>query len=217
MRYFLGIFAIACVLTVVIAGPRGSLSRERPFEIWNDMDNQLKLRPQSTSGFRNWQDGRSSRPWVEGSVPRQNPIRVGDAEVYPFQDHPVVTGRETGATNYVELNPFPVTEQFMARGRERYQIFCAPCHGATGDGNGVLKKYGHGAIAPLTDELRVRAPDGYLYHVIRSGSPSGLMGPYGAQVPIEDRWAIVAYVRALQLARLGQPEDLPEAQRASLK
>jgi cytochrome c len=63
-----------------------------------------------------------------------------------FEDHPVITGRESGKTNYVELNPLPVTEKFMARGQERYEIYCAPCHGAAGDGNGVVKKFGHGAI-----------------------------------------------------------------------
>ncbi len=217
MRYFLAIFFATCVLVFLIAGRRGDISRKPPIQIWNDMDEQIKLRPQSVSGFQNWEDGRASRPWVEGTVPRMNPIRVGDNEVvYGFEDHPVVTGRETGTTNFVEVNPLPVTEALMARGRERYTIHCAPCHGATGDGSGVVRRYGHGAIAPLTDEARVRAPDGYLYHVIRAGSPSGLMLPYGPQVGIEDRWAIVAYVRALQLARMGLPDDLPESMRAQL-
>lgn len=217
MRYFLALFVVTCVLVVAVAGRRGDTSRRPPIEIWNDMDRQLKLRPQAVAGHPAWEDGRTSRRWVAGTVPRLEPIKVGGKEIHAFEDHPVVTGRETGKTNYVELNPLPVTEKFMARGKERYDIFCTPCHGPTGDGNGVLKKYGHGAIASLTDELRVKHPDGYLYHVIQAGSPSGLMGPYGAQVDPEDRWAIVAYVRALQLARLGKPDDLPEPMRASLK
>lgn len=217
MRYFLALFAVLCALVVLIAGRRGDLSRKPPVEIWNDMDRQLKLRPQAPAGFANWDDGRASRPWVDGTVPRLAPVRIAGREIHRFEDHPAITGRDSGVTNYVETSPFPVTERLMARGKERYDIFCLPCHGATGDGNGVVKKYGHGAIPALTDEARVKFPDGYLYHVIQVGSPSGLMGPYGSQIDVEDRWAIVAYVRALQLARLGRPEDLPEPLRASLK
>jgi len=217
MRYFLALFAVTCVLVVVVAGRRGDPSRRPPIEIWNDMDRQLKLRPQAAAGFAAWEDRRTSRPWVEGTVPRLAPVKLGDREIHRFEDHPVITGREPGKTNYVELNPLPVTEKLMARGRERYAIYCAPCHGAAGDGNGVVKRLGHGAVPALTDEIRVRHPDGYLYHVIVAGSPSGLMKPYASQVDPEDRWAIIAYVRALQLARLGVPEDLPEALRASLK
>jgi mono/diheme cytochrome c family protein len=217
MRYFLGLFVVACVLVVAVAGRRGDPSRLPPIEVWSDMDRQLKLRPQAPGTFPGWEDGRTSRRWVEGTVPRLEPIRLGDREVARFEDHPVNTGHETGATNWVELNPMPISERLMARGRERYEIYCTPCHGSAGDGNGVVKKYGHGAIPALTDELRVRHPDGYLFHVIQIGSPSGLMKGYGAQVPAEDRWAIVAYVRALQLARLGSEEDLPAALRATLK
>lgn len=217
MRYFLGLFVVACILVVAVAGRRGDTTRRPPLEIWADMDHQLKLRPQGAAGFDGWEDGRTSRRWVQGTVPRRTPVRVGGREILRFEDHPVITGREPGKTNHVELNPMPVTEQLMARGRERYDIYCLPCHGAAGDGNGVVKKYGHGAIPALTDEARVKFPDGYLYQVIQNGSPSGLMRPYGDKLEVEDRWAVVAYVRALQLARLGRPEDLPEPLRASLK
>lgn len=218
MRYFLALFVVGCALVVLIAGRRGDLSRRPPVEIWNDMDRQLKLRPETASGFEGWTDHRSSRRWVEGTVPRLAPVHLGDgAEVYHYEDHPVMTGRVTGQTNHVEVNPLPVTEAFMARGKQRFDIYCAPCHGEAGDGNGVVKKFGHGAIPALTDETRVRFPDGYIYQVIRNGSPSGLMGPYGTQIDVEDRWAIVAYLRALQLARLGRPEDLPEPLRASIQ
>ncbi len=217
MRYFLGLFAVTCVLVIVIAGPRGVASRKPPIEIWNDMDRQLKLRPQAVAGFPGWQDARTSRPWVEGTVPRREAVNVRGTEVQRFEDHPVITGRESGKTNFVDNLPLPVTEQLMARGQERYNIYCAPCHGAAGDGNGVVKKFGHGAVPALTDELRVKQPDGYLFWVIQNGSPAGLMGSYAAQIDPEDRWAVIAYVRALQLARLGKPEDLPEPLRATLK
>lgn len=217
MRYFLALFVVGIVLVVAVAGRRGDVSRKPPIEVWNDMDRQLKLRPQAVSAFSEWNDGRSSRPWVAGTVPRLQGVKLGDREIGRFEDHPVITGREVGKTNWVDVNPLPITEKLMERGRERYGIHCTPCHGSTGDGNGVVKKYGHGAIPALVDELRVRHPDGYLYHIIEAGSPSGLMLPYAAQIAPEDRWAIVAYVRALQLARLGRPEDLPESVRASLK
>jgi hypothetical protein len=217
MRYFLALFVVGCAVVVLVAGRRGDLSRRPPIEIWNDMDRQLKLRPQALSGFENWEDARTSRRWVPGTMPRLRPVKVAGREVHRFEDHPVITGRETGKTNHVELNPMPVSESLMARGRERYEIYCAPCHGAAGDGNGVVKKYGHAAIPALTDEVRVRHPDGYVYQVIEAGSPSGLMLPYGDKLEVEDRWAVVAYVRALQLARLGKPEDLPDPLRASLK
>lgn len=217
MRYFLGLFVVTCVLVVAVAGRRGDASRRPPIEIWNDMDRQLKLRPQAPAAFGGWEDGRSSRSWVKGTVPRLQPVKLGGREIHRFEDHPVITGQEVGKTNYVETNPMPITEKMMARGQERFVIYCAPCHGAAGDGNGVLKKLGHGAVPALTDELRVKHPDGYLYKVIVGGSPSGLMLPYGDKLSVEDRWAVIAYVRALQLARLGKVDDLPEPMRAALK
>ncbi len=217
MRYFLALFLVTCVLVVTVAGRRGDSTRRTPIEIWNDMDRQLKLRPQAAAGFENWEDGRTSRQWVQGTVPRLQPVKVAGREIHRFEDNPVMTGRETGRTNFVELNPIPVTEKLMARGKDRFDIFCLPCHGAAGDGNGVVKKLGHGAIPALTDEIRVKHPDGYLFRVIQSGSPAGLMLPYGDKLEPEDRWAVIAYVRALQLARLGRVDDLPEPLRASLK
>lgn len=217
MRYFLALFTVTAVLVVLVAGRRGDATRRPPIEIWPDMDRQLKLRPQTAAGFANWEDGRSSRPWVQGTVPRLAPVKLGGKEIHRFEDQPVITGHEAGKTNYVDVSPMPVSEKLMSRGKERYEIYCAPCHGLVGDGNGVLKKLGHGAIASLVDETRVKHPDGYLFQVIEKGSPSGLMGPYGDKLDPEDRWAVIAYVRALQLAQLGKVEDLPEPLRASLK
>lgn len=217
MRYFLGLFVVTCVLVVAVAGRRGDATRRTPIEIWNDMDRQLKLRPQAPNAFEGWQDGRSSRAWVQGTVPRLQPVKLGTREILRFEEDPVITGQEKGKTNYVDISPMPVTEKTMARGQERFGIYCAPCHGGAGDGNGVLKRLGHGAVASLTDEIRVKHPDGYLYRVIVQGSPSGLMGPYGDRLSVEDRWAVISYIRALQLARLGKVEDLPETMREALK
>lgn len=101
----------------------------------------------------------------------------------------------------------------MARGRERYAISCLPCHGAQGDGNGITKKLGMAVVATLHDKRIVMMPDGELFHVIANGR--NLMGGYGQNITPQDRWAIIAYVRALQLSKLGRATDVPaEFQRA---
>jgi mono/diheme cytochrome c family protein len=204
MRYFLLILLLACVAVVSVAGLRGAKSRRPPLEIFPDMDRQLKLRPQTTDHLA--PDGRSSRPYVPGTIPRGA----------PYQDTPAHTGRLPGTTNFVATLPVPVTPVLLERGRNRYTIYCSPCHGAVGDGNGITKKIGAMAVvASLHDPRIVQLPDGEIFHVIGYGK--GLMQGYAGNLGIEDRWAIVAYVRALQLARLGTPEDAPAELRAQLK
>ena len=194
MRYFLLAFIIAVALVVGIAGSRGKLSRKPPIEVIPDMDRQPKIRPQTPSAF--FADGRSSRLPVEGTVAR------GSA----FLDAPINTGLVTGTTNFVANNPIKVTPELMARGQNRYQIYCAPCHSPLGDGNGIIKQFGMATVVSLVDPRIVAMPDGEIFHVVTHGRKT--MGPYASQVEIEDRWAIVAYVRALQLSALGTQEDL---------
>ncbi len=217
MRYFLVGFLLLCVLVVSVAGFRGSISRRPPFEIFPDMDRQAKLRPQTLDSF--FSDGRSSRLPVAGTMARSVAYRLSSTDtnlvVYPFEDAPVNTGQVKGATNFVENIPFEITDQFIARGRQRFQINCAPCHGPLGDGNGVTKKLGMTTVANLHDPRIVRLPDGEVFYVITHGRNT--MFPYASQVTVEDRWAIIAYLRALQMSRLASLEDVPEAQRASLR
>jgi mono/diheme cytochrome c family protein len=194
MRYFLLSFIILVVLVVGIAGSRGKLSRKPPIEVFPDMDRQPKIRPQTPSSF--FADGRASRLPVTGTVAR------GSA----YLDAPVNTGLITGTTNFVANNPLQVTPQLMARGQQRYEIYCAPCHSSLGDGNGITKSFGMAVVANLHDPRIVQMTDGELFWVITNGR--NLMGPYASQIEIEDRWAIVAYLRALQLASLGSQEDL---------
>jgi hypothetical protein len=214
MRYFLIACLFAGVLVMSVAGLRGSKSRQPPLEIFPDMDRQLKLRPQTVDSF--FPDGRSSRLPVPGTIARSNPYRLSTADtnlvVYPFQDSPVNTGRVTGTTNFVETNPFEITPKLMARGRERFQINCSPCHGPLADGNGVTKKLGMATVADLHQPRIVQMADGEIFYVITNGRTT--MMPYGAQVPVEDRWAIIAYLRALQVSRLTTAEDVPAPQRA---
>ena len=135
--------------------------------------------------------------------------------MFPFEDVPFNTGRTTGTTNYVEVNPVPITAGLLKRGQQRYAISCAPCHGATADGNGITKKVGAMAVvANLHDKRIVEMTDGELFYVITHGR--NLMGAYGPNVPVDDRWAIIAYLRALQLSRLGTIDDVPQELRANL-
>lgn len=203
MRYFLLIFALCTVMVVAIAGRRGSISRRPPIELFPDMNRQPKLRPQVPNAF--FADGRSSRPPIPGTIAR------GDR----YEDLPANTGRTTGTTNFVEAIPVEVTAKLLDRGQQRFNINCSPCHGAQGDGNGVVKKLGLATVANLHDKRIVELTDGEIFNTISYGKNT--MGPYGANVTVDDRWAIIAYVRALQLSRLGAIDDVPESMRASLK
>jgi hypothetical protein len=214
MRYFLVIFGV-CILAVMgVLGKRGEHFRKPPLYIFPDMEWQLKLRPQKESSF--FTNGLSSQMPVAGAIPRSTPVKTAGGAVYPYEDSPVNTGQITGTTNFIENNPLPITLQFLQRGQQRFTINCSPCHGATAEGNGITKKIGAMAlVANLHDKRIAEMTDGELFFVISNGR--NLMGAYGANVTVEDRWAIVAYLRALQLARLGTIEDVPQELRASLK
>ena len=200
--------------TVGILGFQGSTMRKPPFELFPDMDRQAKLRPQEPNHF--FANGVSSQLPPAGTVARSQPIQTVNGEVYAFEDSPVNTGKISGTTNFVESNPLPVNEALLARGRDRFDIYCAPCHGRLGDGNGITKKIGvMPAVANLHDKRIVEMADGEIFNTITHGK--GLMGAAGPLVPTEDRWAIIAYVRALQLSWLGKTNDLPAAQSATLK
>ncbi len=203
MRYFLLIFGLVCLTVMAVLGKRGDLSRKPPLYIFPDMDWQPKQRPQTSSDF--FKDGLGSRLPVDGTVAR------GAA----YEDNPVNTGRLPGTTNFIENIPVPVTEQLMARGRDRYNISCAPCHGATGAGNGITTKLGMTTIRDLHLVTVVKLSDGDLFHVISNGR--GLMQGYAANLDINDRWAIVAYVRALQRSRLAVLDDVPAEDRGKFK
>jgi mono/diheme cytochrome c family protein len=212
MRYFLVIFAVCVLAVIAIAGKRGSFSRRTPIEVFPDMDRQLKLRPQEPNAF--FANGLSSQLPVEGTVARGKAIQTVNGPVLPFEDAPVNSGRITGTTNFVETNPLQVTATLLHRGQERFTIYCAPCHGAQADGNGVTKKLGMAVVANLHDKRIVTMPDGEIFNTVTHGK--NLMQSYAAQVPVEDRWAIIAYVRALQLSRLGAVDDLPAELRGKL-
>jgi mono/diheme cytochrome c family protein len=213
MRAFLLIFVV-CVLAVVgVAGRRGALSRKTPLYVFPDMRRQLKLRPQEPNAF--FANGVSSQLPVPGTMARGKPIQTAGGPVYPYEDSPVFTGCASGTTNFVENNPLVVNARLLERGRQRFTIYCSPCHGQEADGNGITRKLGAMAVvANLHDKRIVEMPDGEIFNTITFGK--NLMGAYGPNVPVEDRWAIVAYLRAVQLSWLGTTNDVPQELRGSL-
>jgi mono/diheme cytochrome c family protein len=164
------------------------------------MHDQPKYKAQAKSDF--FADARAGRPLVAGTVARG----------YLRDDTAAFTGREGGAL--VEVFPFPVTAAVMARGRERYDIFCAPCHGRTGWGDGLVVRRGYRRPPAFHDDRLREMAVGHFFSVISNGF--GAMPDYAQQVPPEDRWAIVAYLRALQRSHQGTLADVPAAERARL-
>jgi mono/diheme cytochrome c family protein len=110
--------------------------------------------------------------------------------------------------------PEPVTAELLARGQERFNINCAVCHGATGVGNGIVSQYGLNGVANLQQERLRNMPEGQIFNRITYGYNT--MGEYGQQVTVEDRWAIIAYIRALQRSQNAKLDDVPQPMRASL-
>jgi mono/diheme cytochrome c family protein len=204
MRYFLTLFILAVVGAVTVLGFRGDKSRKPPHmaEIFPDLNIQPKLRPQTVTKFGGFADGASSRPFPSGTIAQS----IGFNNNTAWEETPLNTGRD--AKGFVEVNPVPVTADLLKRGQERFNIYCQPCHGAQGDAaGGIVKKLGASTVANLQDQRIVRMNDGELFNTISNGK-STMMG-YAGQVPVPDRWAIVAYVRALQLSRLGFKDDVP--------
>jgi len=159
---------------------------------------QPRQNPLSRSDF--FTDQRSERAPVEGSVARGQ-LRE-DAYFY--------TGKL--ANNPGDYMPFPVTKEVLERGRERYNIYCAPCHSRLGDGNGFIPSRGFARKPPSFHDPRLRkAAVGYFYDVISNGF--GIMPDYASQIPPQDRWNIVAYIRALQLSQNATLSDVPQGQK----
>jgi mono/diheme cytochrome c family protein len=177
---WLGLTALSLAL-VTLAGCR------------QDMHNQPKYLPLRESDF--YADRRSARPIVEGTVAR------GDLQ----QDSYYYTGKVNGLPG--NEMPVPVTRELLDRGEERYNIYCSPCHSKLGDGNGMIVQRGFKQPPSYhIDRLR-QAPIGHFFDVISNGF--GAMSEYKAQVSVNDRWAIAAYIRALQLSQNATRADVP--------
>jgi mono/diheme cytochrome c family protein len=178
----------------LIAAASGAACRQ-------DMHDQPKYIPLRESAF--FSDDRSARPLVEGTVARG----------HLYDDELLYTGKTNGED--ATVFPFAVDARVMARGQERFNIYCAPCHGRTGQGDGMIVRRGY-RRPPSFHQDRLRgAPAGHFFDVITNGF--GAMPDYAAQIRAEDRWAIVAYVRALQLSEHATLADVPAADRGGIQ
>jgi mono/diheme cytochrome c family protein len=166
-----------------------------------DMHDQPKYEPYERSTF--FADQRSARPLVEGTVARGQ-LR---------NDERLYSGK-SGAVFAAEF-PLPVTAAVLRRGQDRYAIYCTPCHGALGYGDGMVVRRGYRQPATFHQDRLRQQPPGYYYDVITNGF--GAMPDYAAQVPVVDRWAIVAYLRVLQLSQNATLADVPESERGRLQ
>jgi hypothetical protein len=195
-------FAIALVTVLFLGCFRGTPSDRPPIHIIRDMFNQPRYNPQAESRF--FADSSDMRQPVPGTVPRS----------YLRSDSIYYYGMDSEG-NYIKQSPVPVTMELLERGRQRYNIYCSPCHSRLGDGKGIVVQRGY--IPPPTFHSdRIRGfPDGEIFDVISNGVRN--MPSYGSQVRPADRWAIVSYVRALQLSQHAPSEDVPEPIRGSLK
>ncbi len=185
------IFAGALALIVVIG--LGACSRRQA------MYKQEKSRPFGKSDF--FDDKRESRPLVPGTVPHHHQddhLNLGIVDGKPVTDF-----------------PFPITRKEIERGMNRYNIYCSPCHSRTGDGWGMVVQRGFKRPPAFTEARLKAAPVSHFFNVITNGI--GMMSGYGAQVKAEDRWAIIAYVRALQLSQDARISDVPSEERAKLE
>jgi mono/diheme cytochrome c family protein len=212
MRYLsLATFFIV-VLAVSILGFRGSLSTKPPLELISDMDHQAKYKPQAESPF--FADGRADRPLPAGVVPFGRSANSSDPTFLQSDDATYLGKNADGSW----LAGFPksvkVDARFMARGQDRFTIYCAPCHGALGDGNGITKQYGMGATPSYHDERLRTMAEGEIFNTITNGK--GNMLSQADKLAAEDRWAVIAYVRALQRAANGTAADVPPSHKAEL-
>jgi mono/diheme cytochrome c family protein len=225
LKYFFYTFVLLVVLVVSVAGFRGQKSTKPPFELFPDMDRQPKVKAQVPSNF--YADGRGNREPIAGTVPLgygmpQHKSVDGStgASESPYKQIKFSSGVSYSATGRFGNQwgtgmPMEVTPEVISRGQERFTISCKVCHGATGAGNGIAGKYGLVAIANLHQQRIRDMADGEIFNTITHGKNT-MMG-YGDKLSPEERWAVVAYVRALQLSQNCPPELVPAAVKAQIK
>jgi len=188
------------LLGVSLVGCQGMLSEKPPIHFNQNMDFQERFDAQEANAF--FEDGRAMRPPVNGTIARG----------FLKEDTAMWAGRDASGA-FVQDNPMTVDLALIERGRERYEIFCSVCHGLAGDGQGIIMTGNYGYVpAPTYHSDMVRSqPDGQIYDALTWGVRN--MPGYGSQIPVEDRWAIVAYIRALQRSQAAAPSDVPESER----
>ena len=211
LRYlFLGL-AIAVIGIITTAKWRGHHFSQPPFEIFPDMNYQDKVKDQQPSAF--FADGNSARLPIPGTVAMEMPAKNDYWATGKWDDThygngiPVHEARNGGRALAIDA-------ENMARGRERYTISCAVCHGAAGDGQGVVTKFGLTGVASYQDDRLRHASDGDIFGTISNGK--GQMLGYGYNITVDDRWRIVMYVRALQRSQNAPLADATPEEQANL-
>lgn len=229
LRAFFLIFFLIGVAVVSVLGFRGQRTTNAPIMIFPDMDYQAKVRPQAPLGF--FADGRGMRQPVKGTVPigyempnpqaasspgaplTPNPAGEQDRLAFSVGSDYQNTGKM--GTTWGTGIPLPVNAELMQRGEQRFNINCAICHGPTAAGNGIVKQYGMATIVSLLDERIRNMSDGEIFNTITHGKNT--MFGYGHNVTVNDRWAIIAYLRALQRSQNATPADVPPEARIELE
>lgn len=220
MRYAYFTLAFLVVLLVSVMGFRNMPATRPPIEVFPDMDHQPRYKPQAESAF--FADGRADRPGIPGTVPYGRGVGGSDSGTV-VQDPAFLRADEIHYTgknpdgSFVRGFPADVTVDgaFLQRGHQRYEIYCAPCHGSLGDGNGITKSYGMVATPTYHDDRLRNMADGEIFNTITHGKNT--MFPYADKLNAEERWAVIAYVRALQRAHHASLDDVPLDQRGGLK
>jgi len=210
MRIFYALFCFFCVAVVSFFGFRGIKSTQPPIYVFPDMDWQAKYKTQEENFF--FADHRDDRPIVPGSVPRGNALDVQAVftENYtylPDENPALFTGKNEDGSFYRGF-PLPITHRLMALGREKFNIFCAVCHHPLGSGDGVTKQYGMVATPSYHDDRLRQMAEGEIFNTITHGKNTML--PYADKLRPQERWAVIAYVRALQRAANATLQDVPQ-------
>jgi len=228
LRGFFVIFVLGAIALVAVFGFRGQKSTQPPTEVFPDMVRQPKVRAQAPLDF--YADGRGPRLPVAGTVPvgyEMPKLKSGDTLPGMTGDGPEEAHTRiafSAGTDYFNTGkmadqwgtgiPMPVTRDLMERGQQRFNITCAMCHGAAAAGNGITKQYGLATVVSLQDDRIRKMSDGEIFNTITNGKNT--MMPYGPNIVVADRWAIIAYLRALQRSQHATVSDVPEDRRAEL-
>ena len=222
LRAFFLISLLLTIAAVAVLGFRGEKTTNEPWELFPDMVRQMKVRAQSPLKF--FADGRGPRMPVNGTVPIGYEMPKGEAgapaTAVDSMPHGFSVGTDYVATGKMGNNwgtgiPVPVTAELLERGRQRFNITCAMCHGATATGNGITKQYGLATVVTLQDDRIRKMADGEIFNTITNGKNT--MMAYGPTLMVADRWAIIAYLRALQRSQGATAADVPPEHRADLE
>lgn len=216
MRYFIAIWIFVVVAVISLLGFRGDRFERPPIWVFPDMDIQARYSPQGKNVF--FENGMDDRPVVPGTVGRgyawdRQEVFSGDYR-WPVAENPYLYSGRDDDGKWLREFPIPVSAELMELGRQKYDIFCLVCHGKVGDGNGVTKRYGMVATPTFHDERLRTMANGEIFDTITHGK--NLMGAYGAVLEPKERWAVIAYMRALQLAANATPDDVPPAKKREL-